>query len=1179
MKKNFYLFFLFLCLYFPMQGQTDCPEPTSPTKITFTTIKSDYISGKFLRSESTAKHLVCISTSSVAPNLVNDSVYKLGDSIGEARVITCSNTTGKVGSSVSFNSGSSISLTSSTRYYFYVYSRIDANECLHPKWCSIPLCGDTLTLFGAPTLETYSDSNTVNINLVANSENSDILLLGSEIPYPYFSYYTISGNKVVGDSIGSDLPGYIVLYKGPAKALSFPHLKKNTSYFYVAWSFKNENTEQPIYSTNFVEEKAHTQAAIPLYWDMLTEIPSGLPAGWSTNFNNVSPQASSNFSLKEPSIMDGITDYLDYSRILIARYNVGSQSDADLALVKSDIITPWVKLNQGQHRILFSTIFNVSGSKGNAPYILSANDTLLVQIAEKGKDNWNTIYTVSSQNQGESSGGTFSQRMANFNGYDAKIVHFRFLYTTNGKNNLLLSKIKVEETPSCDYPIKVILVKDSINENKALIQWVDNNLFPSEAYYLSYSSDNGATWSVGEKATNNPAYIHDLPFYTSIMVRVAAICDAESQSIYSEPSKVFVTKAGIPFFENFNAVGSDAPTYWVLKKDTLKEEGCVEMPSEYDIYPLGGISWMRANWRNISPLNYAIRSSFSNTNPCSWIVSPALDLGEKTVKPHLSFDFALMNRSDQLTVDSVNDQARFVVLISTDGGKTFNSKNIIDSWGKGSSKALKNLDSIHCQYDLSNYSKKIAIGFYTEKLNNIQLMKLGIHVDNFKIDYSCHEPSNLLVSSIGQDSVILSWNGEATEYKLRYRQTEKESYQTVLVNGNNYILRSLKDKTSYTWSVSAFCSLTDSSNYTPNTSFQTLEIPNCDTITNSKVRIAGKNYMQLTWQGNAAHYIVAYRLQGTSTWDSVQTDTNIVNIESLKHSTNYEYKIQAWCSKDGSSISAWTAPKVFTTLLACLCPENVHICYYNWTSVKIAFVSQAPNTILAYKEEADTKWNYFLAHTADTLELLGLQPNTAQLFKVAAICESADTSVWSEVLKITTPSMPECYAPQNLKTESITATTVNFSWTSSPAHINYSIAYKAIGKTRGDTIGNIVGTSYNLSGLQANTPYSWAVRGNCDMIVSPWNSSTFKTSALASESEILRTNFKVFADKGHISIQNPNQYKIEKIELYNVLGQSIASYIIASNENILIPINISERIILLRLFAENRIITYKLSLQ
>ncbi|MEG1572974.1 MAG: fibronectin type III domain-containing protein, partial [Bacteroidales bacterium] len=323
-----------------------------------------------------------------------------------------------------------------------------------------------------------------------------------------------------------------------------------------------------------------------------------------------------------------------------------------------------------------------------------------------------------------------------------------------------------------------------------------------------------------------------------------------------------------------------------------------------------------------------------------------------------------------------------------------------------------------------------------------------------------------------------------------------------------------------------------------------------------------------------------YRLLGSQVWDSVQTDSVIVSIPNLTHSSKYEYKIQTWCDKEGLSVSAWTSPKIFTTLLGCLVPKNVHIASYNWTSAKVVFVSDAPNTILAHRIEQEEKWNYFLARKADTLELLGLPSKTVQLFKVAAICESSDTSEWSAIIKITTPEMPQCYSPKNLKSESISPNTVTLSWTSVPAHINYHIAYKEVGKTQGDTIEDFVGTSYKLTGLKANTPYSWAVRGNCDMIVSQWSSpASFKTNKVSIETEDLKANFHVFADKGHIAIQNPNQQKIDKIELYTISGQLINTYTIASTDHLLIPTQISDPIILLRLFTAGQKITYKLCIQ
>ncbi len=66
----------------------------------------------------------------------------------------------------------------------------------------------------------------------------------------------------------------------------------------------------------------------------------------------------------------------------------------------------------------------------------------------------------------------------------------------------------------------------------------------------------------------------------------------------------------------------------------------------------------------------------------------------------------------------------------------------------------------------------------------------------------------------------------------------------------------------------------------------------------------------------AAKYKVQYRIVGNPTWTKVNATTTSKTINSLLASTQYEYKVQTFCTTSGSTKSKFTGVKTFTTLAA-----------------------------------------------------------------------------------------------------------------------------------------------------------------------------------------------------------------------------------------------------------------------
>jgi hypothetical protein len=69
--------------------------------------------------------------------------------------------------------------------------------------------------------------------------------------------------------------------------------------------------------------------------------------------------------------------------------------------------------------------------------------------------------------------------------------------------------------------------------------------------------------------------------------------------------------------------------------------------------------------------------------------------------------------------------------------------------------------------------------------------------------------------------------------------------------------------------------------------------------------------------------------------------------------------------------------------------------------------------------------------------------------------------------------------PAGLNTTNITNSSATLSWGAVPGATTYTVQYKQNSSSTWITAGNTTSTSYNLSGLAANTAYNWQVKTDC----------------------------------------------------------------------------------------------------
>jgi len=191
----------------PFSFTTACDLPSTPTTITFTSVSATATTVNYISPDSAPSgYLIFRSTSNVPPVLVNGTSYTANQTTAVASLTSGDNTYFCVYKGTSL-SGAATSLTSNTRYYYYVYAQNSGNSCFGAPWYAQEvLTGNQVTAPAAPTVPSASN---ISINGATVSWTASVTGGSAGIISYILEVYTDSGytNQVSGSpfNVGTDL--------------------------------------------------------------------------------------------------------------------------------------------------------------------------------------------------------------------------------------------------------------------------------------------------------------------------------------------------------------------------------------------------------------------------------------------------------------------------------------------------------------------------------------------------------------------------------------------------------------------------------------------------------------------------------------------------------------------------------------------------------------------------------------------------------------------------------------------------------------------------------------------------------------------------------------------------------------------------------------------------------------
>lgn len=305
-------------------------------------------------------------------------------------------------------------------------------------------------------------------------------------------------------------------------------------------------------------------------------------------------------------------------------------------------------------------------------------------------------------------------------------------------------------------------------------------------------------------------------------------------------------------------------------------------------------------------------------------------------------------------------------------------------------------------------------------------------------------PSNLTVDGFGSSTAAVSWNAvSGTSYDFRYRQTGTSTWSTSAVSGTSTSLSGLSYQTSYQVQVRSKCPDNSNSAYSSAVSFTTSEVQ--------------LNYCASNGNSVADEYISKVVLEG------------INNTTGASSSGYADYTSQSTTLTKGVSSTITITP----TWTGTTYNEGyaVFIDYNNDGDFADSGETVWTKTASKTKPVSGSFTVPTSATTGATRMRVVMQYNT-----VPSACGSynyGETEDYTVNITGSTADTTAPTAPTNLSASAITQTTATLSWSASTDNVGVT-GYEVF--SNGTSVGTVTGTSANITGLTANTSYTYTVK-------------------------------------------------------------------------------------------------------
>ena len=657
--------------------------------------------------------------------------------------------------------------------------------------------------------------------------------------------------------------------------------------------------------------------------------------------------------------------------------------------------------------------------------------------------------------------------------------------------SLYVDDVTLGPLPECSRPIVSNVVA---TEDQVAITWTSTGtefeVYLKEATATEYGEpiianiaaveDQDNVWSITiEGLTSSTPYT----FYVNALCGEDGLASVEN-TFRTECVAIVVTNED-PFTENFETLTSSDFGCWT--EETVS----------------GSSHWTISTY-NGSKVAYRTYSEGSNR-----LISPVLDLSGVS-SPYLTYNWEAHND------DSYNDSIYVYYRTSAEG-----------EWVELAAHGPNESSSISAITQINTVALPEANETYQIAFLGVGNDGYGMAIDNVVIEnISCAAPTSVALGNATQESLEISWEGEASfiEYKL----ASSDEWIQEPVTGSPHTITGLLPASIYNVRISRLC---DDETYVYSSEETFATACSIVVVTDDNPWVEDFSSEPMCWTLNAGqtpwnYYSSDYYIGHGYSSDTYEALTPIFDISGLANPMlTFFYHIPTYSNSASDELhvyyradeeETWTLLSSYTTYTSDFTPANIVLeteatnIQFKFTSIgggddadgtylddvsllrtpsclaptdlvvndiaghsaTLAWTSTSETVTVAYKTAADEDFTEVTGVSENPYVLSGLAPETQYTVKVGVTCEDNTTS-WSTTKTFTTDIA--CPAPV-VTISNITETSVTISYTGDAEE--YELKYKTL-SDEDWTTETITENPYTLENLSPSTTYTVELRANC----------------------------------------------------------------------------------------------------
>ena len=241
-------------------------------------------------------------------------------------------------------------------------------------------------------------------------------------------------------------------------------------------------------------------------------------------------------------------------------------------------------------------------------------------------------------------------------------------------------------------------------------------------------------------------------------------------------------------------------------------------------------------------------------------------------------------------------------------------------------------------------------------------------------------------------------------------------------------------------------------------------------------------------ESEALSYMFRYGVldfSGNQQWDTIFTDSRVIELEGLAPATAYTSDVYQAIDLAGRYVCMKHVDFIdFATLVSCYPVDTFALMAATRNNATFQVLDPATDSaakvLRVFTEDASFDRAYAWPENTLYYTASGLTAGTDYMALVRVVCAEGDSSMWSaDTVRFSTEAEPQpvCEVPTGLQAVP-GVDNASLSWTAGEGNESFEVLYRETSASEFDTL-DCAEASYNLTGLTAETSYSWTVIGVC----------------------------------------------------------------------------------------------------